>query len=77
MFGVDIATSYTTEAFFRTRVGEVARHKAVIANVFGADKVKSVFQRPLFKLIAMGQSMLGITERAFLVITVNWCVGSC
>ena len=38
---MNVATSYTTEAFFRTGVGEVARHKAVIADVLGADKIKS------------------------------------
>jgi len=75
VFGVDIATSYATEAFFRTRVGEVARHKAVIANVLRADEIKSVFQRLLLKLIATGQPMSGITERTFLVVTINWCVG--
>ena len=63
------------ETFFRARVLEVARHKAVVANVLGADETKSVFQRFPFELIAAGQPMLGITERAFLVVTINWCVG--
>ena len=30
---MNVATSYTTEAFFQTGVGEVTRHRAVIANV--------------------------------------------
>ena len=38
---MNLATSYATEAFFPTRVGEVARQKAVIANVAGADEIKS------------------------------------
>ena len=75
VFGVNVATSYATEAFFRTRVGEVARHKAVIANVLGADEIKSIFQGLLLELVALGQPMSGITKRAFLVVTINWCVG--
>ena len=75
VFGVNIATSYATEAFFRTRVREVARHKAVITNVLGADEIKPVFQRLLLELIAMGQPMPGITERAFLAVPINRCMG--
>ena len=74
-FGVNVETSYATEAFFRTRVGEVARHKAVIANVLGADEIKSIFQGLLLEVVALGQPMSGITERAFLVVTINWCMG--
>lgn len=70
---MDIATSDVAETFFWTRVQEVARHKAVIANVLGADEIKSVSQRLLLKLVTMGQPMLGITERTFLV-AVNWCM---
>ena len=73
--GVDIATSYASEAFFWTRVGEVARHKVVIVNVLGADEIKSAFQRFLLKLISMGQPMSAITKRTFLVLTINLCVG--
>lgn len=72
VFGVDIATSDVAETFFWTRVREVARHKAVIANVLGAEEIKSVSQR-LLKLVTMGQPMLGITERTFLV-AINWCM---
>ena len=57
VFCVDIATSYATEAFFRTGVSEVARHKAVIANVLGANEIKPVSQRLPLKLIATGQPM--------------------
>ena len=69
---MNVATSYATEAFFRTRVGEVARHKAVIANVLGADEIKSIFQGFLLELVALGQPMSGITKRAFLVVAINW-----
>ena len=70
-----VATSYATEAFFRTSVGEVARHKAVIANVLGADQINSIFQGLLLELLALGQPMSGITQRAFLVVTISWWEG--
>ena len=72
---MNVATSYATEAFFRTRGGEVARHKAVITDVLRADKISSIFQGLLLELVALGQPMSGITEGAFLVFTINWCAG--
>ena len=51
---MNVATCYATEAFFRTRVGEVARHKAVVANVLAADEIKSIFQGLLLEVVALG-----------------------
>ena len=53
----------------------MARHKGVIANVLRVNKIKSVSQRLLLKLVAMGQPMLGIAEGTSLVVSFNWCVG--
>ena len=72
---MNVATSYATEAFFQTRAGEVARHKAVIANVLGADQINSIFQGLLLELLALRQPMSGITQRAFLVVTISWREG--
>ena len=74
---MNIATSYATEASFRTRVGEVARHKPVIRNVLRADEIKSIFQGLLLELVTLGSQCRALLRGHFWLLPLTGVRVSC